>query len=288
MILREEDFAIILCNWKNKADNMIEIADALNLGLDSFIFLDDNPVERYLIREKIPEVLVPEMPSSPSGYPAVLFNLNDLDYSVYSETDRNRAQMYRDEIARVQFHKEVVDYESYLRLLGTEVILAKARESDLARLEQMFQRTNQFNMTTKRYSLSDLKEFQKDQNYLLLTLRMKDKFGDSGLVGTALLYFGEKAIIDSFLLSCRVVGRKLETAILTYLSLAAKEKNYSELYAEFVPTKKNKPSEQIYPQYNFKIFSKLKNQVIYCLSLNEENKMLKYPEYINIQDETIE
>lgn len=285
MVLREDDFVMIISNWSNKAQNMREISRTLNLNLDSFIFIDDNPAERQLIREILPEVLVPEMPLSPAGYSGMLTDLTDLDYPVYSDTDKSRTEMYQSESKRVKFHEQVIDIDSYLRLLETEVRIGEAKESDISRLEQMFQRTNQFNMTTKRYVSAELKSFMKDNNVYFLIARMKDKFGDSGLVGTALIFLQEKATIDSFLISCRVIGRNLETVMLSYIAEVVRKANYSELFAEFISTSKNKPAEKVFQDHDFEITLNSGDLTIFKLTLDKHLPELTAPESIKIVEE---
>ena len=223
MVLREEDFVAIQINWEDKAKNMLDIATQLDLSPNSFVFVDDSPQERELVRHAIPEILVPEFPAQVADLPYLLDCLNDLDSSSFTETDRVRTRMYRTECLRLELRKEAPSMDGYLSMLETRVSLSAAGETDLARLEQMFQRTNQFNATMKRYTIDELRSLMTSPGHALVRASMRDKFGDLGIVATALVTFDEKATIDSFLMSCRVIGRGVETAVLAHLvALASK------------------------------------------------------------------
>ena len=154
--------------------------------------------------------------------------------------------MYRSESLRVGLKKEAATVNDYLAMLETHVTIAAAGEADLGRLEQMFQRTNQFNVTSKRYSISELRHLAISPEHAFIVASMSDKFGSFGVIATALLVFQEKAVIDSFLMSCRVIGRGVEAAALAHLARLAADRGYRELYGEFLPTKRNQPARDLY------------------------------------------
>ena len=251
MVLRPSDFVAMEINWRDKAANMIEISRQLDLAPSSFVFVDDSPQERELIRQALPQVLVPEFPAQVADLPYLLSRLNDLDHDSYTDTDRQRTELYRTEYLRRDLQKSVGSLDEYLLMLETTIRVASATEADLGRIEQMFQRTNQFNTTTKRYSLGELAAFASSTAHALVLGQVWDKFGDHGIVVAALLRFGEQAVIDSFLMSCRVIGRGVETAMLAQLAMVAARRGYDELHGEFVPTRKNEPSRDIYTRHGF-------------------------------------
>ncbi|MDB4627221.1 HAD-IIIC family phosphatase [bacterium] len=283
MVLREDDFVAIRINWENKAANMKAIADELNLGLNSLIFIDDSPQERNLVRHAIPEVLVPEFPAQTADLPYVLDSLNDLDYNSFTDTDRARTSMYKTEGKRLELKGEATDLEAYLAMLETSVTLSAAGEADLERLEQMFQRTNQFNVTTKRYTLAELSQFAQSGDHALVRASAKDKFGEFGIIAAALLAFGEKAAIDSFLMSCRVIGRGIESAVLSHLARLAAERGFGELFGTFVPTAKNAPSRDVYSRHGFESCESPDDEGEGFVLRELSNDAIIVPSYLNVK-----
>lgn len=282
MALRPDDFVAMEINWRDKATNMMSIAEQLDLGLNSFVFIDDSPQERELIRRALPEVLVPEFPDHVADLPYLLGELNDLDYESYTETDRQRTRMYRTESERRALKSSAASLDEYLRMLDTKMTVARATESDLGRVEQMFQRTNQFNTTTRRYTFRELADFAKSEQWRLVLGRVEDRFGDYGIVAAALLRLGDKAVIDSFLMSCRVIGRGVETAMLAVLTDIALKAGYGELYAEFVQTKKNEPSRDVYERHGFKSLGDTGSLEMFVL-LELETSSVQVPAYIDLR-----
>jgi FkbH-like protein len=256
MVLREEDFVAVCINWEDKSANMRRIAEQLDLGLNSFIFVDDSPQERHLIRHTLPEVLVPEFPRQIADLPYLLEQVTDLDYSAFTETDKQRTGMYRTETLRAELRKEASSIEEYQAMLGTRVVVGPASDAELERVEQMFQRTNQFNMTTKRYTGAELRAFAKSADRALIRVSMADRFGDLGIIAAAVVTFDATATIDSLLMSCRVIGRGVETVLLAYLSQLASSRGYSELHGVFAPSKKNDASRGVYSRHGFEEISR--------------------------------
>jgi FkbH-like protein len=251
MVLRPSDFVAMEINWRDKATNMIEISQQLDLAPSSFVFVDDSPQERELIRQALPQVLVPEFPAQVADLPYLLSRLNDLDHDSYTDTDRHRTELYRTEYLRRDLRKSAGSLDDYLLMLETTMRVSSATEADLGRIEQMFQRTNQFNTTTKRYSLGELAAFVSSSAHALVLGQVRDRFGDHGIVVAALLRCDEQAVIDSFLMSCRVIGRGVESAMLAHLATVAAQHGYDELHGEFVPTRKNEPSRDLYTRHGF-------------------------------------
>lgn len=282
MVLRPDDFVAMEINWRDKATNMLSIAEQLDLGLNSFVFIDDSPQERGLIRQALPEVLVPEFPDHVADLPYLLGELNDLDYESYTETDRQRTRMYRTESQRRALKSRAASLEEYLQMLGTTMTITRATEADLGRVEQMFQRTNQFNTTTKRYTFSELADFAKSAQCRLILGRVEDRFGDHGIVAAALLKLGDKAVVDSFLMSCRVIGRGVETAMLAAVADIASQEGYQELYGEFVQTKKNVPSRDVYERHGFKSLGRTDSLETFVLRQLGE-RPVQVPAYIDLR-----
>lgn len=282
MVLREEDFVAMRINWDDKIGNMQDIVLELNLNPNSLIFIDDSPQERDLIRHAMPEILVPEFPGQIADLPYLLDQLTDLDYDSFTETDRERTRMYRTESVRLEMKKEVTGLEDYLTMLEMQVVIRLAGEADLGRLEQMFQRTNQFNVTTKRYTIAELRLFATSPDHTLVLASMTDKFGDLGIVATAILTFDNKATIDSFLMTCRIIGKGVETAVLANLSKLALERGYRELYGAFVSTNKNQPGRDLYERHGFERRGREGDVEIFVLSDLADNS-ITVPDYIAVR-----
>jgi FkbH-like protein len=254
MPLRLEDFAAARINWEHKHDNIRSVAGELNIGLDSTVFVDDNPAECELIRQMLPEVEVMALPKDPAEYADLLLASWHFDKLELTEEDARKTEQYRDNAERSKSLQNATDLTSYLESLGTEVEIGRAGEQQLARLHQLFSKTNQFNLTTRRYSLAELKRFAEADDCLFEWVKVRDNFGDLGLVGTYLVHRnGEEAEIDSFILSCRAMGREVETAACNRIKEQVFGAGASTLRARFVPTSKNKPVLQFYDRQGFEL-----------------------------------
>jgi FkbH-like protein len=245
MVLGWEHFAASEINWEDKATGIERLAKRLNIGLDSMVFLDDNPVERELVRMRLPEVMVPELPADPSAYASFLLGLDCFYTLRLTDEDRQRGVLYRQQAEREAFLSQtpVSSLEDYYSMLEMVVTLREADAAISARVAQLTQRTNQFNLTTRRYSERDILAMMADPRWRLFALDLEDKFGTYGTVGLAIVYQDGKAWqLDTFLMSCRALGRAVEEAFLWYVALQAESAGAS-LSGTFVPTKKNKPAE---------------------------------------------
>lgn len=238
MILREENFASIKINWNDKATNIKAIAEELNIGTDSLVFFDDDKLNREIVKSELPEVLVVEVPEDSSLYAKTLMNLNDFNYFQLTEEDREKGRMYSEQRQREEFKNVVTDINEYLKGLAMEIEIEKINDFNLPRLSQLTQKTNQFNLTTRRYTEEDLKIFKK-RGDLIFSVRVKDKFGDNGITGMAIVEGGTVWRLDSFLLSCRVIGRKVEETMLDFIFRSARTAGVDFLRAQFIPTPKN-------------------------------------------------
>ena len=270
MILTEKHFASMKINWNDKVSNLQEIAQELNIGLDSMLFIDDDKVNRDFVREALPEVLTIELPNDPSLYVQTLLELNEFNVLKITNEDKKRGEMYSQQRDRKEFQKSSISFEEYLKKLKIKIHIKKVDEFTIPRASQLTLKTNQFNLTTKRYQEEDIIRFSQDKKKIVGCARTEDKFGDYGITGVFIVNKNnsEEWLIDTFLLSCRVIGRGVEEGILDYIINDAKKNNVKRLIGNFIPTKKNKPSESFLPNFGFK---KENDHWIYSLE-NHSNK----------------
>jgi FkbH-like protein len=254
MLLRPKNFAAMRINWNDKAQNLREIAAELNIGIDSLAFMDDNPVEREQVRAALPEVTIIDMPDDPLGYATALRECTVFERLTLSAEDQQRTSFYGAERERSQAEQTFQTKEDFYRYLEQEADIATVLPATLARISQLTQKTNQFNLTTRRYSEPQLADMAAKPEWQVLSIRVRDRFGDHGLVGVAITR-DEKDVceIDTLLLSCRVIGRTVETALLSYLAQAAAVRGRQRLSGRFFPTKKNAPAKDFYAQHGFQL-----------------------------------
>jgi len=242
MILKRDCLAGCRINWGDKAHNIVDLVTELNLGLESAVFLDDSPFERARVRETLPQVLVPEMPADPMEFAQFLSGLRCFDNPMVTEEDRERTRMYVADRSRTQLKKEIVSLEAWLAKLELRVAVETLNTKNLERAAQLFNKTNQMNMATRRLTAAELLSWSEIEGHTLWTFRVADRFGDYGLCGIAsLACTGIKAQMVDFLLSCRVMGRGVEEAMVATVMNSARDKGCDTVIAEIVPTKKNEP-----------------------------------------------
>jgi len=253
MILKPEHFISMKINWNNKAQNMKEIADEINISLDSLVFLDDSEFEREIISSQFPEIYVPALPKDFSEYPNFIRQLNIFDFLNLTGDDFARNKMYKSNIQRDKLRKSTMNIEDFYFSLDMEATINKITPFQVPRIAQMTQKTNQFNLRTQRYTESDIKRFMEDENHDVYFLSLADKFGNNGIVGTAIVNLdGGTAFIDSFIFSCRALGRTAETALLNFLIDDVEKKGIQKLEGEYLSTKKNMPCKDFYKDHGFK------------------------------------
>jgi len=253
MVLRLDDFAGWKINWNDKAQNVVDLVSDLNLGLQSVVFIDDNPVERARVREALPEVLVPELPVNKMLYSSALLSLHCFDTPSISREDLERAAMYVAERGRKESQRQVGSPDEWLRSLGTVAKAEGLNEVNLQRTVQLLNKTNQMNLRTRRMSASELLKWAAEGNHRLWTFRVSDKFGDSGLTGIVSLEVNDKiGTIEDFVLSCRVMLRKLEETMLHVVVDYAQSIGLKEIRAEYLPTPKNRPCVSFLENSGFK------------------------------------
>ena len=242
MVLRKEDFVTWQINWEDKAKNIVKIAQAVNLGLSSVVFLDDNPAERGRVKEALPEVFVPDWPEEPCDYLSALLSLTCFDSSGISEEDTRRSQMFAEQQQRSNAQKNVSSDEEWLASIGMEVFIEEVSKENMSRTLQLLNKTNQFNLKTRRLSEPQFVDWLNEPNHQLWTVRVKDKFGDSGLTGIfSISFHNELAQVEDFILSCRVMGRNIEDVMLAMVFDFALERGCSALHVKYVQSERNKP-----------------------------------------------
>jgi len=258
MILKEKHFSAIEANWQNKVTNMKSLVKHLNIGLDSFVFLDDDPYNRDLIRKDLKEVTVVDLPDDKALYLDTLATINDFNTLQITEEDKNRGKTYTLEKKRQELEKSVSNIDEFVKNLQVTIEIEPANEFSIPRISQLSQKTNQFNMTTRRYLEEDIIRFNSSKEYLVLSAKIIDKFGDYGLTGVVIIQKKDQAwLIDTFLLSCRVLGRKVEESILSHLIKEAKKQKIPKVIGQFIKTDKNTPAENFYKDNYFTFVNKI-------------------------------
>tara|TARA_B110000014_G_scaffold190501_1_gene139266 strand:+ start:46 stop:1797 length:1752 start_codon:yes stop_codon:yes gene_type:complete len=254
MILREEHFASIKINWNDKNTNLQEIANELNIGLESMVFFDDEPINRELIRSTMPEVLTPELPKDPYLFPMVIKNLNDFNMLKITNEDTKRGQMYLQQRKRIEFSQKTKNLDDFLNQLEIKVIVKPASEFTLPRISQLTLKTNQFNLTTKRYQEEDIQNISSSPNKIVGCAQVEDKFGDNGITGVYIINkdSDKEWSLDTFLLSCRIMGRGIEDGVLDHIIKQARKAGVNRIKANYIPTKKNMPVKNFLPDFGFK------------------------------------
>ena len=252
MVLKKHHFASIRTNWQEKSKNMVEIADELNIGMDSLVFFDDSPVERSLVKHALPAVLALEVPSDPAKFTSTLRSCRAFDRLSLTREDRQRGEMYRADAVRKELQKSAASLEDFLSSLQMTAIINMVDEFAFPRVLDLLHKTNQFNLTTRRHSATQLAAMIEDPNFDVFSLQVTDRFGDSGIVGVAIIQRKNRtAFIDSFLMSCRVIGRTIETAFLAFLVHQAKKHSLDVMVGEYIPTAKNTPAADLFKRHGF-------------------------------------
>lgn len=266
-VLAEEDIVIKKINWNDKASNLMDISKELNIGIDSLVFVDDSDFEINLVRDKIPNLLASQVPKSIFEYPAIMRNLSNLFYKRnITKEDTLRVKMYKEEAERTITKSNFTDIDSYVRSLGLEITLFQNDKSLIQRIAQLTNKTNQFNLTTKRYTEADIENKMNSDTCNVIALSVKDKFGDFGITGVAILETHNNInIIDTFLLSCRVLGRKVETCFLIECLNVLFNSNNFEVIGIYVPTPKNSQVNKFYLDAGFEVLEENHQFVKYIL-----------------------
>ena len=252
MILRLDDISVFVANWENKADNIRYIQQVLNIGFDSMVFLDDNPFERNLVRQELPEVTVPELPEDPAEYIPYLQQFNLFETASYSALDSDRTKKYQEEAQRAELKQNFTSVSDYLTNLNMVAKVSPFDEFNVPRIAQLTQRSNQFNLRTVRYTEKDIKGIIEAADIDSMYISLADKYGDYGLISLVVLEKRARTyFIDTWIMSCRVLKRDVEKFVLNKIIEKAKANNIQTLIGERIPTKKNVLVEDHYRHLGF-------------------------------------
>lgn len=252
MVLRPDHFSDMKINWERKDKNIREIAETLNIGPDGIVFLDDSSFERNLVLSQLPEVEAPALPDDPAFYADFLHGLDYFNFHALTDDDYRRNINYRLQAEREKSKKNFGTIEDYYRSLDMTVDIKPADDFSLPRIVQLINKTNQFNLTTRRYGEADIRRFLHDRRRQIVSMSLTDRFGDSGIIGAAITIVEDnKLSIDTFILSCRVIGRTVETAFLSYIYDCAVKRGVDRIVGEYIPTLKNEPCKDMYAGHGF-------------------------------------
>lgn len=255
MVLKRADIACFVANWSDKAANIRQIAAELNIGLDTLVFVDDNPFERNLIRRELPMAAVPEVGDDPSTYAQTLADAGYFEGLAVTEEDRERTGQYQGNRAREVLKASATDLESYLRGLEMQLVWKRFDRIGQQRIVQLINKSNQFNLTTRRYTDEEVQAVMDDPRAFGLQLRLLDRFGDNGVIAIVIGRMQDDAscAIDTWLMSCRVLGRQVEPTTLNLVAEQAKALGARRLIGEYIPTKKNGMVKDHYAKLGFTV-----------------------------------
>lgn len=284
MVLRPEDFSALRVGWNAKSQSLLEIAAHLNIALDHIVFVDDNPAECDEVAHAVPAVTVVALPAQPEHFIRTLLEPGYFDGVSVSTEDLRRAELYQQRDQAEELRAQSGSIEDFYRRLEMEVTFAPVREASLARAAQLTQKTNQFNVTTIRYSEVELLERQADPACLVTTVQVRDRFGDNGIVGFLMTRAtGDEVKIDTLLLSCRVIGRTVETAMLAHVCEHASQRGARRVLGRIVPTSKNAPAGDLYERHGFARKAGEGGETSWELDLTTGG--IRYPEWMKIVSE---
>lgn len=277
LILKFNHFVSVKANWNNKAQNIKEISNDLNLGTESFVFFDDNPVERNLVRLHHPEVSIPELDEDPSLYSSLLLDSYYFDLLNFSKEDLNRSKTYSQNLNREKLKNKFCNIEDYLKSLKMICNVEKFKSENFDRIVQLFQRTNQFNFTTIRYSFNEIEKITKDKNYVSFQFSLKDKFSNYGIISLMICYVSKDTlIIDNWVMSCRVLNRTLENFIINKVVKYCFKKKIRCIKSRFIKTNKNYLINNLFDELRFKVIKKNKNEKEYIQFLDTYQQKKTY------------
>jgi FkbH-like protein len=281
MLLKLEDISVFKANWDNKADNIRQIAGLLNIGLDSIVYVDDNPAERELVSTFLPQVAVPAVPDDPSRYRQTLDQHRYFETIGISAEDGKRTEYYRSNISRESLKKDFFDLASYLKSLEMEATIGTFDQFHLPRVVQLINKSNQFHLTTTRYSENEVKELGSAPGTVCRHFSLKDKFGDNGLISVVILkkYNEHDWVIDTWCMSCRVLSRGMEEFICQTMIDLGRKKGIKRLVGIYIPTAKNGLVADLYPRLGFSPLATLEKGTTHW-ELNLGSLSQQYTTYI--------
>lgn len=282
MALKDDNIVISEVNWNDKASNLRVIAETLNIGLDSLVFVDDSDFEINLIKEQLPQVLCMQVPEAIYDYPAKLAEIFNT-YFCFSDSkaDLDKTNQYKQQAERAKQKSKFSDITEYLRSLEMVVTFGVDKAEEAERVAQLTQKTNQLNVCTTRYTQVQIESIRESETQSYISLSVKDKFGDSGLTGVAIVsYVNGKGVINDFLMSCRVMGRNIEFAFVDYIMGYLKEHGCTSVDAQYLPTQKNKPVSDFFDKCGLRVVSEEDGAKNYSLEIKEYN--YQNVEYIKV------
>lgn len=260
MVLTTDDVALFEVNWEPKDESLRRIATALNVGLDSIVFVDDSPLERALVRQRLPQVTVPELPQDPALFAQELAGGLFFESLAITDEDRRRTRGYHENLERTSLEASIANLDEFLHSLRMTVELRPFEEIDLPRIAQLINKTNQFNVTTLRRSEAEVRDLMGRADVYTQAVRVKDRFGDSGLTGVLIACEGYGCLtIDTWLLSCRVMGRRVEDVMLHSLLRRATRAGATVIRGEYRPTSKNAPVRDLFDRFGFELLAECPN-----------------------------
>lgn len=261
MVLKRSDIASFKANWIDKAANIRNIAAELNIGLDSLVFVDDNPAERALIRQELPMVAVPEVTDDPSSFVQALSDAGYFESTLITDEDRLRSAQYQGNCQREALRTAATDMMAYLRGLKMKLVWRHFDDIGLQRIVQLINKTNQFNLTTRRYTQEDVISIMKEKYAFGLQLRLVDRFGDNGIIAICIgkMSNEEDLLIDTWLMSCRVLGRQLEPVTLNLIAMQARRLGAKRLIGDYIPKEKNAMVSNHYVTLGFSVVERHSN-----------------------------
>lgn len=286
-VLRPDDFITIKANWEPKDRNLVQIAKELNLMPDSMVFVDDNPAEREIVRAQVPGAAVPDMPIEPAYYARTIDRSGFFEITSLSEDDTKRTAMYQENARRAREEAAFENYEDYLKALYMKAEIKPFAPVYMARIAQLTNKSNQFNLTTRRYSQAEIEKLAADGNYITLYGKLEDKFGDNGVISVVIGHqTGEVLHIDLWIMSCRVLKRNMEYAMMDRLVEMAQEAGISEIRGYYYPTAKNRMVKEFYSLQGFdKIEEDQQGNSQWRLQLTEGYQKKNHVIAVNVQEE---
>lgn len=254
MVLHLEDISVFLANWDDKVSNIKKIRQILNIGFDSMVFVDDNVFERDLVRQMLPDVTVPDLPADPTRYLSALQEMSLFETVTVSKEDRNRTRLYQEEARRNELRAEISDMDDYLRNLRMQAEVSPFSHFSAPRIAQLSQRSNQFNLRTRRYTEQDIENMIADpKRYLTMAVDLKDRFGEYGIISVVILsrIDDDTLFLDTMLMSCRVLKRTVEEFIFNRIVAECRKIGVGKILAEYLPTPKNVMVRDLLGKYDF-------------------------------------
>ncbi|KPA13937.1 methoxymalonyl-ACP biosynthesis protein FkbH [Candidatus Magnetomorum sp. HK-1] len=284
MILNELHFSAMRINWKDKTENLIEIAEELKISTDSMVFIDDDSHNCTLVKAVLPEVLTIQVPDDISKYPGMIMKIKEFNTLQLTDEDMIRSKSYVNERQRKTLKQKYKNLTDFLRSLEMELIIKESTTYSLSRIAQLTQRTNQFNLTGIRYSMSELQTFHQSPMYKIFTVQVKDKLGDIGIVGAAIIDLNKTmdAVLNTFLLSCRALGKNIEKFFLQFIINESKNWNVNRLIGKYQATSKNKQTQSFFPDNGFELISEDDHCIQWAFSLSFPDDNVTFPDYVRI------